>query len=132
MTPAQHSGTYFLSRKTKPQATRAKDGTFALTLLVLDRIGPALGEVESYLLTWSGPTANAFWDMHSAELVPGAALQITYEKQRLVISTGRHVQAQILGAVKSLQVLPKVANHCKTSTPKQPADHAASGLAAIY
>lgn len=120
MTPARHSGTYFLSRKTKPQATRAKDGTFALTLLVIDRIGPALGEVESYLLTWSGPTANAFWDMHAADLTPGAALALEYEKQRLVISSGRHVQAQMLGEVKSLQVLPKAANcgqHKPASTP---------------
>ena len=116
----QHTGPMYLSRKTKPAATRARDGTFALTLLVLDRIGPALGEVESYLLTWSGPVANAFWDMHGADLTPGTALQVTYEKQRLVTSTGRHVQAQILGAVKSLQVLPKAANYSHYKTASSP------------
>lgn len=100
----QHMGTLFLSR-TKPQATQAKDGSMALTLLALDRIGPL--QVEPYLITWTGPQAQAFWELHHAELVPGVPLQVELEALRMHTETGRHTVGKLVAAVKSLQVLPK-------------------------
>jgi len=104
----KHSGPLYLSRKQKPVATRAADGTFALTLLAFDRYGPL--QVESYQITWSGPKALAFWGLHGTELTPGAVLQVELVRLRLHITTGRYTVAQILADVKSLQVTSKASN----------------------
>lgn len=65
------TGTLYMS-KTRPLASTAADGTFQLTLLAMDRIGPH--KVEPWHLTWSGPEAKEFWLAHQHELKPGQPL----------------------------------------------------------
>jgi len=79
------TGTLFLSRKTKPQAMRAKDGEFALTLL-------------------------AFWTLRANELQPGVALTVELTRLRAFSATGKHSSAEINACVNSLQLRPTAAN----------------------
>jgi hypothetical protein len=67
------TGTLFLSR-TRPGVQRAADGTFALQLYAVDRIGAH--QVEPWVVLWAGEEADAFWAAHRGHLVPGAALSV--------------------------------------------------------
>lgn len=97
-------GTLYLSRKTKPRATTAADGVFALTLLAFDRQGPHT--VEAYRLVWSGPGALAFWQARSAELQPGVGLAVELTRVRAFTPPGKHSGAEINAHVNSLQLRP--------------------------
>ena len=97
-------GTLFLSRKTKPQAMRAKDGVFALTLLAFDRQGTH--QVEAYRLIWSGPGALAFWNARASEMQPGVALEVELTRVRPFIVEGKSTTAEINAHVNSLQLRP--------------------------
>lgn len=74
-------GLVFLSQ-TKPLATRAADGTFALTLLAFDRMGPH--EVEPWRITWSGLDAHSWYLQNAEQLYPGRPLQIHATRLRLI------------------------------------------------
>lgn len=70
----------FLSN-TRPLATKSADGTFALTLLAFDRVGPH--QVEPWRITWSGAKAAAFYNHHGlTDLKPGTPIYINAEKLR--------------------------------------------------
>lgn len=66
-------GTVYLS-KAKPLATHAADGTFALTLSVIDSMGAY--KKEPWTLHYAGPAAQAFWDANQTELTPGQPLYV--------------------------------------------------------
>lgn len=114
--PVTASGTWFLSSKTKPHATRAADGTFALTLFAFDRQGPHT--VEPWRITWSGNDAFDFHQIMAHLLQPGAALRMTLGKVRLFRAPGKHADAEFHAQVISLQVLPIAANSAKSTSNK--------------
>lgn len=98
------SGTWFLSRKTKPQASRAADGCFCLTLLCFDRQG--LHTVEPCRAHWFGNDAFDFYSIHAHLLQPGVPLNLELVKLRVFSLPGKHSGAEFHATVKSLQVLP--------------------------
>lgn len=66
--------------KARPLAGRSADGTFQLTLRLLDRIGP--GRTEAWLAHWSGSDAQAWWQEHQANLQPGTPLAVRLRSPR--------------------------------------------------
>lgn len=81
MSMMQAHGTLVLSN-TKPLATTAADGTFALTLHGFDRQGPHL--VESWRVVYSGTPAKDFWQQCKDRLVPGAPIAVQIHRVRAV------------------------------------------------
>lgn len=90
--------------KTKPQATTARDGTFALTLLAFDRIGPH--QVEPWRISYYGPDAQAFWKAESAALsTPGLPLQVCADRMR-TFGGGRYGASEVTATVRSISLAP--------------------------
>lgn len=77
-------GTLFCS-KTAPLATAAADGTFALSLLAFDRMGPH--QVEGWRITWFGPAAQAFWHAHGHQLRAGQPITVRAKHIRTLSET---------------------------------------------
>ena len=77
------TGHLFLS-KTAPLAARTADGTFVLTLSVVDAIGQHTR--EPWCIHWAGDEALAFWSAHRAALTPGCALHGRFDKLRVYYS----------------------------------------------
>ena len=107
------TGTLFLSN-TKPLATVAADGMFALTLLAFDRMGPHM--VEPYRITWCGPKAQAFYQAHQMSLVPGTALAVTLVNQR-TFTNGRNGTCETVATVKTLALDPYCVARLQAKTP---------------
>ncbi|MCF8156414.1 MAG: hypothetical protein K9K35_10450 [Rhodoferax sp.] len=72
-------GMLFMSQ-TPVLATWAKDGTFALTLLAFDVIGPH--QKEPWRITWSGAKAELFWRRFKDQLKSGQPITVRCEKLR--------------------------------------------------
>lgn len=92
----QATGTLFLS-KTPPLATVATDGTFNLTMLAYDRLGPL--KVEAWRVIFAGPVAQAFWKAYKDNLKPGAAIYVELESIRCVaqpLPRSPEFQAQVM------------------------------------
>jgi len=100
-----HIGRLFMGKQ-RPQCGYAANGVFGLTLLAVDRIGPH--QTESYLLSWNGPEACAFWASHRFDLVPGAALAVELGAVRVHTVGGKYggLVAQMVGTVNSMRLLP--------------------------
>jgi hypothetical protein len=100
----QSTGILFTG-KTKPLATTALDGTFALTLLAFDRIGAH--QVEPWRLTFYGPEARAFWDTAQPALAtPGQPLLV--EAQRLrTFGGGRFGAPEVQATATRIALAPK-------------------------
>ena len=96
-------GIVFLSQ-TKPLATQAADGTFALTLLVFDRMGPH--QVEPWRVTWSGPKAVTFWGEAQASLKPGQPLFLRAEKLRNFTVGGRQGAPEFVVTATHIDLAP--------------------------
>lgn len=79
------SGLLFLSR-TRPQANTSNSGEFVLQLHAYDRI--AQHQVESWVVLWSGPQAQAFWEQHRHHLIPGSAVEVTADRLRSHVVRG--------------------------------------------
>lgn len=108
------AGLLFMSH-TKPLATVAKDGTYQLTLLAFDRMGPH--RVEPWRITYSGPAAQAWYDTNGAHLVAGTPLQVKLAKLRNFTNGSRSGGPEFVCDVISIQ---RLASHAKTpSTPYQ-------------
>ncbi|MDD0817182.1 hypothetical protein PSQ39_21285 [Curvibacter sp. HBC28] len=60
--------------RARPEASTARDGTFQLTLRLLDRLGP--GRTEAWLAHWAGPAAQTWWAQHQSELQPGTPVRV--------------------------------------------------------
>lgn len=82
-------GVLYMSR-TQPLATRAANGRWQLTLLLMDRIAPL--RVEPWFVSWAGPEAEAWWRDHEADLTPGTPLQVTACDIRAMARNGRAPQ----------------------------------------
>lgn len=113
------SGTLFLGR-TRPGVQRATDGTFALQLHALDRIGTH--QVEPWVVIWSGAEAQAFWQAHQHQLLPGAALRVEVLRMRSHV-VGRALP-EIHAVASDVQLLPGQRvnpQHTPAHTHQQPA-----------
>lgn len=96
-------GIVFLSQ-TKPLATQAADGTFALTLLAFDRMGPH--QVEPWRITWFGPDARQFFAEHSEVLKPGQPLRLQAEKLRNFTNGGRQGAPEFVVTASHIELAP--------------------------
>lgn len=106
------AGHLFLS-KTAPLAARAGDGTFVLTLSVVDAIGQHTR--EPWCIHWAGADALAFWTTHRSALQPGCALHGTYSKLRVYYNARvPGIDAQVL----SLELAPRAQNTQQTNQPE--------------
>lgn len=114
-----HTGTLFMS-KTRPEIGLA-DGAFALTLLLLDNLGAA-GK-EAYRVRWTGPQAQAFWQAHQGDLVPGAVLRVELEHLRAHVGAIHPPMPELRARVISAEICPKrpPAVREKLSKQEQPA-----------
>ena len=101
----QATGRLFLSR-TRPIARPAADGTFGLQLFAVDRIGAH--QVESWVVAWYGPEAEAFWRNHQALLVPGAVIHV--DAQRMRAHQVRSCVPEIHAVADRIRVEPRAAN----------------------
>ena len=110
------SGTLYLS-KTSPLATRALDGTFALTLLAFDRLG--VHQVEPWRITWSGPGAFRFWTTHGHHsLKPGQPIEVQLERIR-TFTSGKWATPESHAVATSIQLAPLA--HVTTHHHQEPA-----------
>jgi hypothetical protein len=100
-----YSNMLFLARKTRPQALTAKDGTFALQMLVYS--SPSSNTKVPWRITWFGEAALHFWQTHGAALTPGAALEVELTRLALMDGVGRYAGAEMHAHVTTLKVLPK-------------------------
>lgn len=99
----RHTGTLFLSR-TPPQASTAACGAFQLQLLIYDRIGPH--HTEAWRVTWTGSSAQRFWQEHQQELVPGAAIVMEMERARVHTLNCRPPRSEIHASVIHCAMVP--------------------------
>lgn len=117
------AGRLFLSR-TRPIAKPAADGTFGLQLFALDRLGAH--QVESWVVLWYGPEAQAFWQQHQAQLVPGAVIHVQTERMRA------HQVARCVPEIHAVASRIELEQHVKgcdaptTTFPTHPATSAAT------
>jgi len=103
----------FLDSKARPVATVATDGTFVLTMLAY---APIYTDIkDAWLLIWTGQAAQAWWEQHAADLVPGVMLLAGVDLVRPFYSGGLF-GAEIHAAVSSIQINTKEAPLCTTST----------------
>lgn len=101
------TSTMFVAKQ-RPVAALAADGTFQLTLRLLDRVGPDSRSVESWLVRWSGPSAAAWWRRHGEQVTAGQPLDVVLQRPRLFYS--RHSEfrpAELHAAVRRLALAPR-------------------------
>jgi hypothetical protein len=100
----QSTGILFTG-KTKPLATTALDGTFALTLLAFDRIGTH--QVEPWRITFFGQEAKAFWEAAQPALAtPGQPLLVEANRMR-TFGGGRYGTAEVQATATRIALAPK-------------------------
>jgi hypothetical protein len=87
----EHNGILFLS-KTRPQVSKAADGTFQLTLHALDRLNPH--QVEAWTLLVSGQMAAEFWAAHQHQLTAGQPIRIWSEHVRAMANPLPYIYAK--------------------------------------
>lgn len=100
----RHLGTMYLA-KAKPVADKAADGTFQLTLALVDNLGD--GRKEGYRVRWKGPAAQAFWDTHRAELLPGAICRVELSHLSQHMGATYPYAPELHARVVSLEICPK-------------------------
>ncbi len=96
-------GIVYMSQ-TKPLATQSTDGTFALTLLAFDRMGPH--QVEPWRITFFGAKAQAFWSQNAVQLTPGQPLHIRAEKMRNFTNGARSGGPEFVVTATSIELAP--------------------------
>jgi len=105
------SGPLFLG-KTRPLATQAADGTFALTLLAHDRIG--VHKVEPWRINFAGPQAFLFYETHGPELQPGQPINVVLSELRS-FTNGRGGCAEIHARALHIELLSRSHQHAQES-----------------
>lgn len=102
------AGLLFMSH-TKPLATFAKDGTFQLTLLAFDRIGPH--RVEPWRITYAGEVAKTWHVLYGQHLAAGDALRVELKNLRNFTNGSRSGGPEFVCDVISIE---RLASHAKT------------------
>lgn len=98
------TGTVFTA-KTKAQAKTAADGTFCISVLVYDRL--AQHQTTPWLITYSGPQAQAFWDQCKEQLqTPGQPLVVHAERIR-AHSPGRFIAPEVHAIATHIALAPR-------------------------
>lgn len=95
-------GTLYLSH-TKPLATTAKDGTYQLTLLAFNRIGPH--RIELWHITYSGPAALAWFTDYGTGLCAGQAIRVELKNLRKYTIGSRSGWPEFVCDVISVELL---------------------------
>ena len=97
----QHIGTCHMA-KARPQVATASDGTWSVSLRVLDRWGTH--QTEGWLINYAGPQAREWWEREGRTLEPGDTLRVVLHRAR-VHAVGRdrsgvlsELHAQVLEA----------------------------------
>jgi hypothetical protein len=96
--------TLYLSSKTRPLARVADDGVFVLSVLAYNPIRN--GVRDAWRLLWAGTAAQAWWQEHGADLVPGAELLADVDLVRPFDARGRASSAEIHAAVSAIYIYP--------------------------
>lgn len=97
----------FLSRKVKPKAMTAKDGTFGLLLLAYSKPHGKSIVLVPWRLLWSGDDALGFWCHSGASLTPGAVIEVELTALVLMDGSGKNSAPEMHAQVNSLQLVPK-------------------------
>lgn len=110
-----YTGLLYLPKAARPRAGTTAAGQFQLTLPLRDR--QAHLQVEPWLAVWTGPEAQAFWQRHADQLVPGTPLAVTLTHLRPHGAAGRFGQApEIHAQVQACALAPqRWAGHPTTS-----------------
>jgi hypothetical protein len=94
--------------KQRPLCTKAADGTFQVTLRLLDRVGPESRSVESWLVRWAGSEAADWWLRNEHQVVPGQPLNVVLLRPRVFYTGhGDFRSAELHAAVKHLSLAPR-------------------------
>jgi len=96
------TGTLYLG-KTKPLAAHTLGGVFSLTLLAFDRMN--FHQVEPYRITWTGPSAEAFYQAHRERLTPGQPITASLKNLR-TFTVGKRGGCEIMAEALSLELTP--------------------------
>lgn len=96
------TGILFMSN-TAPVGATAADGTFCVTLLAMDRIGPH--QVEPWRITWVGRDAYEFWCGLVHDLKPGQPISVELERIR-TFTNGRNGGPEIHAVATSIRLAP--------------------------
>lgn len=94
---------------TKPVADRAADGTFRLTLLLIENRGG--NDKEGYRVRWTGPQAEAFWKQHQQDLVSGANVYVELTHIRPHVGTTRPPLPELRARVVRATYCPRRQPH---------------------
>ena len=111
-THLQATGTVFLGHA-KPVASLAKDGSFQLTLRAMDRFthhGHGRSITESWLLLYSGPAAQLWWQAHQTQLQPGQPLHVRLSRIRALQSNRSALPPELTATVEHLALAPLAAH----------------------
>ncbi len=98
----QAEGLVFLA-KSRPLAGPAANGTFQLSLMVMDRQGPL--SVEPWRITWTGEEAHTFWTECNAVLTPGQPLRVSAHRIRAF--NPRHGAPEIHAIAQWIKLAPR-------------------------
>ena len=101
------TGTLYLAR-TAPLATHAQDGTFALTLLAMDRIGAH--QVEPWRITYTGLGALLFWSTYQADLIAGQPIEVELDHVRTFSNGARGGAPETHARVQRIALVPRAAD----------------------
>lgn len=84
----QATGTVFLTKQ-RPQTGVSDDGTYTVSLRVIDRVG--VHERTPWILLFSGDAARAWWALEGHMAEAGDGLEVTLERIRLhEVARDRH------------------------------------------
>jgi len=97
----------YLSKRQKPLATRALDGSFCVTMRAFDRSRPH--HTELWFLIFLGDPAAEFWQKHGADLTPGTQLCVHADGLRCIQPRGKN-SAEIHASVTQMHVHPTQRN----------------------
>ena len=115
--PTLVTSTMFVAKQ-RPVIAPAADGTFQLTLRLLDRLGSESRQVESWLVRWSGREAAAWWHRHGPQVVAGQPVDVVLSRPR-VFYTGRgdFRTAELHATAKRLALAPRRKAPPSSATP---------------
>lgn len=109
------TGLLHLPKHAKPRTSTAADGTFQLTLPLRDRQGTH--QVEPWMVLWSGPAAQQWWQANGEQLVPGASVKVQLTHLRAHGTNTRWGEApEIHARVQSLELAPARWDHPTRAT----------------
>lgn len=107
----QATGIVFTA-KTKPLAGTTANGTFAITMLVYDRL--AQHTTTPWYITYSGPQAKAFWDHAKDKLQTAGQPLIVHVERIQAHSPGRFVAPEVHAIATHIALAPRAHEVNKT------------------